>query len=395
VGLFFAAFGADVIRVESGNRPDPIRLAATTRPPSTDEWWEYSWLFHGANAGKRGIAIDLRQEQGLALAWRLIESADVMIENFTPKVFDSFGITYEEIARRNPRAVFVRMPAFGLDGPWRERGGFTQTMEQLCGFAAVTGFVDGAPTMPRAPCDPLGGLHAFFATLVALRAREDSGHGALVEAALIDAALNVAAEVVIEQSATGRPVPRCGNRSPVRAPQGVYQCADDQWLALSVESVEQWRSLRTWLGSPDWASDEGLDSAAGRRTMHDQIDAALSDILKNMPASTARSELAAAGVPVGIVITPPYIDQNEQLLARGFFEKLDHRVTGPLTYPGLPFKLNSKLGPWFKSAAPTFGQHNHEVLVGELGCSPEQLASLLAMGVVSDRPGFASARAED
>src|ERR1019366_1749781 len=140
VGCIFAALGADVIRVESGSRPDPIRLAATTRTAPADNWWEYSWLYHGANAGKRGVAIDLGQESGLALAWQLIEGADVIVENFTPKVFDSFGVTAEEIARRNPRAIYLRMPAFGLDGPWRERGGFTQTMEQLCGFAAVTGF---------------------------------------------------------------------------------------------------------------------------------------------------------------------------------------------------------------------------------------------------------------
>lgn len=391
VGLLFAALGADVIRVESGNRPDPIRLAATTRPPSVDNWWEYSWLFHGANAGKRGIAIDLRQQQGLELAWQLIDRADVIIENFTPKVFDSFGITADEVARRNPRAIYVRMPAFGLDGPWRERGGFTQTMEQLCGFAAVTGFVDGPPTMPRAPCDPLGGLHAFFATLVALSARDQSGSGALVESALIDAALNVAAEVVIEQSATGLPVPRCGNRSPVHAPQGVFECADGQWLAISVESLAQWHALRGWLGEPDWATDQALDDEPGRQAHHDQIDAALRSACEIRTALTARTELVAAGVPVGIVITPPYIDQHQQLLARGFFEKLDHRITGPLSYPGLPFKLNSKLGPWFTNAAPTFAQHNHEVLIEDLGCTAEQMESFLSTGVVSERPGFASA----
>jgi crotonobetainyl-CoA:carnitine CoA-transferase CaiB-like acyl-CoA transferase len=386
VGLLFSALGADVIRVESGNRPDPIRLAATTRNSPTEDWWEYSWLVHGANAGKRAVAIDLRQESGLALAWRLIEGADVVIENFTPKVFDSFGITGEEVARRNPRAIYMRMPAFGLDGPWRERGGFTQTMEQLCGFAAVTGFADGAPTMPRAPCDPLGGLHAFFAALVALVHRDQSGTGSLVESALLETALNVAAEVVIEQSATGNPVPRCGNRSPVFAPQGVYQCADGQWIAISVETVEQWHALRHWLGDPEWAADPSLEEVGRRVAIHDQIDAALNQFCGTMPAPAARSGLASLGVPAGVVITPPYIDQNDQLLARGFFEELDHPVTGSLIYPGLPFKLTSRPGNWLKSAAPTFGQHNQEILGGELGCSPEEMVTLLSTGAVSDQP---------
>jgi crotonobetainyl-CoA:carnitine CoA-transferase CaiB-like acyl-CoA transferase len=391
VGCIFAALGADVIRVESGSRPDPIRLAATTRTAPADNWWEYSWLYHGANAGKRGVAIDLRQESGLALAWQLIEGADVIVENFTPKVFDSFGVTADEISRRNPRAIYLRMPAFGLDGPWRERGGFTQTMEQLCGFAAVTGFVDGAPTMPRAPCDPLGGLHACFAALVALAQRERSGSGSLVEAPLIEAALNVAAEVVVELGATGLGVPRCGNRSPVLAPQGVYECADGQWLAISVESAAHWHALRTWLGSPEWAADPALDDVARRREIHDQIDVAVHHLVETMSATAARDELIAASVPVGVVITPPYIDRHEQLLARGFFEKLDHAVAGPLLYPGLPFKLTTKLDGWFARAAPAFAQHNHEVLVEELGCSTAQMAALLSTGAVSDRPGIAQA----
>jgi len=391
VGLLFAALGADVIRVESGSRPDPIRLAATTRNAPTDKWWEYSWLFHGANAGKRGVAIDLRQPSGLGLAWQLIEGADVIVENFTPKVFDSFGVTADEIARRNPQAIYLRMPAFGLDGPWRDRGGFTQTMEQLCGFAAVTGFVDGAPTMPRAPCDPLGGLHACFAALVALSHRDQSGSGALVEAALIEAALNVAAEVVVEQSATGLPVPRCGNRSSVLAPQGVYQSADGQWLAVSVESTAQWYALRTWLGSPEWADSSALDNSARRAEIHDQIDAALNQVINVKSAVIARDELIEVGVPVGIVITPPYIDRHPQLLAREFFEKLEHPIAGTLLYPGLPFKLTSKLDRWFERPAPTFAQHNQEVLMDELGCSSQEMVALRATGAVSDLPGFAHA----
>ena len=120
--------------------------------------------------------------------------------------------------------------------------------------------------------------------------------------------------------------------------------------------------------------------------MHDQIDIAVDHAVETMSATVARDQLIAAGVPVGVVITPPYIDRHEQLLARGFFEKLDHAVAGPLLYPGLPFKLTTKLDGWFTRAAPTFAQHNHEVLVDELGCSSEQMAALLSTGAVSDRP---------
>jgi crotonobetainyl-CoA:carnitine CoA-transferase CaiB-like acyl-CoA transferase len=145
------------------------------------------------------------------------------------------------------------------------------------------------------------------------------------------------------------------------------------------------------LGSPEWAADPALDEVARRREMHDQIDIALHHVAQAMSATAARDELITAGVPVGVVITPPYIDRHEQLLARGFFEKLDHAVAGPLMYPGLPFKLTTKLDGWFARAAPTFAQHNHEVLMDELGCSPTHMAALLSTGAVSDRPGIAQA----
>jgi crotonobetainyl-CoA:carnitine CoA-transferase CaiB-like acyl-CoA transferase len=140
-----------------------------------------------------------------------------------------------------------------------------------------------------------------------------------------------------------------------------------------------------------WATDPALDEVARRRELHDQIDIALHHVAQSMSATAARDGLITAGVPVGVVITPPYIDRHEQLLARGFFEKLDHAVAGPLMYPGLPFKLTTKLDGWFARAAPTFAQHNHEVLMDELGCSSAHMAALLSTGAVSDRPGIAQA----
>ena len=212
-----AALGADVVKVESVQRPDGMRY--TTTPPRAEQWWEWGPVFHGANTGKRGITLDLNDPEGLALAKRLVAGADAVIENFSPRVMENFGLDWDAVHAVNPRAVMVRMPAFGLDGPWRDRTGFAQTMEQITGMAWVTGFADGPPLIPRGACDPLAGMHAVFALLVALEARDRTGEGMLVEVTMVEAALNAAAEQVVEHSADGhaaRPRTATGARSPRR-----------------------------------------------------------------------------------------------------------------------------------------------------------------------------------
>ena len=171
-------------------------------------------------------------------------AADAAVENFSPRVMDNLGLVYDELAALNPRLIMVRMPAFGLDGPWRDRVGFAQTMEQLTGMAWLTGFADGPPVIPRGPCDPLAGLHALVALLVALEHRARTGRGQLIEATMVEAALNAAAEMVLEHGAYGTHLARDGNRGPVGAPQNLYACrGDDRWLALAVTSDAQWRAL--------------------------------------------------------------------------------------------------------------------------------------------------------
>ena len=149
----------------------------------------------------------------------------------------------------------IRMPAFGLDGEWRDRPGFATTMEQLAGMCWTTGYPDGPPVNPGGVGDPIAGTHAVLATLVALDERDRTGTGVMVEAPLIEPALNVAAEAIVEAGAYGTVLERMGNRSRTAAPQNTYPAAgDDQWLALAIETDEQWRALGAVLGHPTWAS---------------------------------------------------------------------------------------------------------------------------------------------
>jgi crotonobetainyl-CoA:carnitine CoA-transferase CaiB-like acyl-CoA transferase len=147
-----ASMGADVIHVESVQRPDGMRMAGGVFY-GEPQWWERSAIFLAANTNKRGLALDLNSPTGRDVALRLMATSDVVVENFTPRVMSNFGLDWDAVRAANPRVIFVRMPAFGLSGPWRENTGFAQTMEQMTGLAWVTGYPDDQPLIQRGPSE--------------------------------------------------------------------------------------------------------------------------------------------------------------------------------------------------------------------------------------------------
>jgi crotonobetainyl-CoA:carnitine CoA-transferase CaiB-like acyl-CoA transferase len=379
-----ALLGADVVKVESVTRPDLMRYTAA-KPASEDGWWEWGPMFHAANAGKRGITLDLGHPEGVDVFERLVATADLLVENYTPRVMDQFGLGWDRLHEVNPELIMVRMPAFGLDGPWRDNTGFAQTMESISGMAWLTGFADGPPVLVRGACDPLAGMHAVIAALLALGHRDRHGGGHLVESVMVEAALNAAAEQVIEHSVSGIVLGRNGNRGPGAAPQGLYPCAgSDRWLALAVADDAHWDALRAVLGEPAWADDPRLRTAGGRRAAHDLIDDELRSWTKDRDADELAELLARAGVPAGVVIPAREVVDNPQIRHRGLFEPERHPLTGDHELPTLPFRF-SRVPAWLRRPSPSLGEHNHEVLT-ELGLSPDEIAALGERGVIGDRP---------
>jgi crotonobetainyl-CoA:carnitine CoA-transferase CaiB-like acyl-CoA transferase len=219
--------------------------------------------------------------------------------------------------------------------------------------------------------------------LLALIERDQSGGGRLVETVMVEAALNAAAEQVAEYGATGTVLRRDGNRGPVAAPQGVYPCAgEDRWLALAVVTDEQWRSLRTVTGDPEWAADISSATTEDRRRNHDAIDTALARWTRDKDADEAAAALVAAGVPAAAVIPSRQIASNPQLRSRHLFEMEQHAVTGDHEIPMLPFRF-SRVDRWLRSPAPTLGEHNTEVL-SEIGLAPSAISELRQAGIVGE-----------
>jgi crotonobetainyl-CoA:carnitine CoA-transferase CaiB-like acyl-CoA transferase len=358
-----AAFGADVIKIESIQRPDGIRYSGGMRT-DVDDWWEYGWVFQAMNTNKRSVTLDLASEDGIGLFKKLVSQADAVIENFSPRVMDHFGLGGDVLLELNPKLVAVRMPAFGLTGPWRDRVGFAPTMEQIAGLAWVTGLPDGPPIAPRGACDPLAGAHAAFALLAALEFAERTGHGQLVEVPMIETVLNVTAIQTIEFEVFGEIISRRGNRGHTTVMQDLYQCrGDDNWIAISVGTDEQRRALADLTGQ-----------------------ARLDEWLRGQDCHAGVERLAAEGIPAATVVSPSLVTENPQLGHRRFFECLEHPTTGPGLYPTPPFARLEGADKWLFRPPPTLGEHNAEVLTGLCGLTDAELERLTEQGVIGTRP---------
>ena len=348
---WLSAMGADVIKVEAVQRPDGIRFSAAVRPSDEPKFYEMSAVFHSANLGKRGITLDLGHPDGLALARRLIEQCDVVVENFTPRVLEQFGLDYDAVRAARADAVMVRLPAFGLTGPWRDRPGFAQTMEQITGMAWVTGYEGGPPIIPGGVVDPMVGAHAALAIVAALEHRDRTGEGQLVEVSLLEVATAVTAEQVIRYSIDGTLLDRRGTT-------GAYATlGDDTWIALDVASDPMAPEERA-----EWCATREPEAAA--------------------------AELRAAGVPAAAMV-PGYLTLDDpQLRARGFFETVDHQYVGEQHYPTWPMRMSAGPARYWRGPAPTLGQHTDEVLRDRLGVTDDELARLRDEHVIGTTPYF-------
>jgi crotonobetainyl-CoA:carnitine CoA-transferase CaiB-like acyl-CoA transferase len=393
---FLAMLGAEVIHLESVSRPDGTRLIAGI-PITEDQWWEKSPIFAALNTNKKDLTLDLQTPRGRELLRRLISTCDVIVENFTPRVLDQIGLDFAAVQAARPGAVMVRMPGFGLDGPWRDNPAFAYAIESASGLSWLTGYPDRPPYEPYSIGDPNAGVHALNGLLLALEHRRRTGQGVLVEAAMVDAALSVSAEQIIEYSAYGSLLQRMGNRGPTAAPQNLYRSADidefgrlDSWVAIAVATDDQWEGLCRAVGSPSWATSPRLSTEAGRRAHHGLIDEHLAAWCEDRGRDDIVRTLWDAGVPVAKVMQPHRQTELDQLAFRGFFEEVEHPVNGRAKLSTVPMRFSGGPGLFHTHSAPLLGQHNHELLA-ELGLTPSEIADLEADGIIGCAPPMRTA----
>ena len=384
--MYLGALGADVIKIESTRRPDGFRFSGAV-PEMGDDWYERGGVFAGTNLDKRELTLELSTDEGKALLLRLVKRADVVLENYSARVVEQFGIGYDDLCAIKPDVIMVRMPGFGLEGPWREYVGWAMVIEQATGMASLTGPPE-RPMHPGGLADPVIGMHAAVAVQAALAHREHTGEGQLIEVAQLETGANLTAELVLEWSVRRETPAREGNRDPRMAPQGVYPCFSEgptpEWVALSVQDDTQWQALASALEREDWVADRGLAALAGRRARHDEIDDAIATWTRSRSPGEVVVAMRSAGLAVAPVLVVPRMYDDPQLVARGYYQELDHARTGRRRYPGWPVQF-SFLAQHHRRGAPTLGEHNREILTEDLGLTDAEVDALARDGIIGDR----------
>lgn len=378
-----ADLGADVIKVEAIQYPDWWR-GVDRRPAYVDSMtYEMMLSFSIMNRNKRGITLDLTRPQGLALAKRLLAEADVVVDNYSVDVLPKLGLGYEVLRTLNPRLVMMSMSAFGADSVHRDCRAYGSTLEQGSGLPSVIGNPDEPPAMSHfAFGDAVGGLNGCAAVLVALIHAHNTGHGQFIDLALIECMMPFAAPWITVHSIGGMPPRRYGNRHPEFVPHGCFRCAgEDNWIIVTATDGDMWQRLALLIGRPDWAMDASLNSAEARRGIEEVIERGVEAWTRTRDADQAMSELQAAGVAAGVARLPIDLLNDRHLRSRAFLQEVERPFVGWHPQPSMPIREGAR--PYaIRTAAPTLGQHNREILSGVLGLSGAEIARLEREGII-------------
>ena len=360
--------------------------------------WNRVGLFTAHARNKRSVTLGVHKPLGRETFLRLAEHCDVLIENNSVDLMDKLGIGWDDVSARNPRLIMVRLPSVGLEGPYRSHLGFGINFESLCGFTAIRGYADAdlgdvdAVFHMDAATGPAGAL----AVMAALRQREKTGRGALVEVSQCENMMNHIGELIVEASGTGVRHERIGNRHRERAPQGVYRCRDasdppgqtlpnahgpDRWAVISVGTDAEWAGLCRAMGDPAWSLDDRFGSAEGRRDHHDQIDAGISGWTATLDQYEVFQRCQAEGVPAAPVLTESGCYADPHLRERGLFRETGSDELGTHEYAAHIFGWDGPALAW--GPIPRLGEHNRDVYQGVLGMTDEEYAALEADGHIA------------
>ena len=382
--------GAEVIRIESCTRMDGYRVSGFYKNDVSGEFWNRAVNFYEQNRGKKSLTLDLAQPAGLETLVNLIAVSDVFVENFTPRVISNFGLEFDDLRKVKPDIIMVSSTGYGHTGPWSGFGAIGYGTEAACGLASITGYIDGPPSIPELPyADYTAGEHTVFAIMAALMHRAATGEGQFIDVSQTQTLTATVPEPLMDYTFNGRVTGTSGNRDERWAPQGTYPCkGDDSWISLTVRSDKEWAALCGVLKRPEWVSDLRFADGLSRIHNHDLIDTMMSEMTVHRPAGDLQYALQAAGVPAGAVLDGKALLFNQHLTDRGFYEVVTHaESTGmpPLPYAGRPWKFGETPGE-IRSAAPTLGEHNREVLAALLGFDDAQIAKMKESSVIGNSP---------
>jgi crotonobetainyl-CoA:carnitine CoA-transferase CaiB-like acyl-CoA transferase len=378
-----ADLGADVIKIEATQYPDWWRGVDRRPAYVLEQMYEKSVRYCIMNRNKRGITLDLTRPQGsnwpsgwspTPTWWSIIIPVEVL-----PKL----GLGYDVLSKLNPKLVMMSMSAFGAGSANRDCRAYGSTLEQGSGLPGVVGDVCGPPVMSHTAFgDAVGGLNGCAAVLTALIHAQLTGKGQFIDLAQIECMMPFAAPWIIAHAIDGKEPVKYGNRHPDFVPHGCFPCAGaDNWIVVAVSSDAMWPKLAKLLGRADWASDPKLATAFGRGAIESEIETAVAAWTAARDPEAAMNALQAAGVAAGVARLPIELLNDPQLQARGFIQQVDRAFIGPHPQPSMPFRETEKPFP-IRSAPPTLGEHNREILGGMLGLSDAEIDQLMRDGII-------------
>lgn len=379
-----AWLGADVIKVERPGAGEQGRQASADLP-GVDAFY-----FIFLNANKRGITLDLGSQRGREILRRLVERADVLVENFRPGTMERWGLGYDGLSALNPGLVYASIKGFGA-GPFEDYLAFDPIAQATGGAISITGFEDGDPVKPGPTIGDTGtGLHAALGIVAALYDRQLTGRGQAVEVAMQDAVVNFCRIAFSHGWRTQAAHRRTGNGNQLRtsAPSGAYACKpagpNDFCFIYTSRALEagnrQWTRLLQAIGREDLVGDPRFDSPQNRVTHGADVDAALEEFTCRHHKREVMEKLGAAQVPVGAVFDTWELTNDVSLRERGTMVTFEHPQRGEITMPGWPVRMSRSAVP--VTTSPLLGEHSEQVYAELLDFGPDELAALRADGVI-------------
>ena len=374
-----ATLGAEVIKIESPNNGDPIRgygpFASPTSTIDTGAWFLY------LNTSKQSIPLAITSEQGQSIVKDLINSADILVENFSPDTMDSLGLSYDELHKINPQLVVTSISNYGQTGPYKDWKGTELNLYATGGLMNITGEPEGTPLKEGAPLAQLGtGQNAFVASMTALMHAEETGSGQHIDLSIAEYATNVLENALMQYSYSGQEYSRVGNRGYGRAAWGIYPCGDG-YVGIIAGPDQNWPEVSNIMEREE-LGEEKYASRQGRLLYADEVDALMLPWLLDNNKVDIFKAGQEHGLGFSFVANMQDILEMEQLEARDYFVDLDHPVAGTLKYPGPPISPHTEVAAWVYQRAPLLGENTEEIICKKLGYSQETFLSLRSDGVV-------------
>ena len=374
-GMVLADMGAEVIKIETRQRMDYMRLGRPIIGDQPDP--EQNPMFHNVNRGKLSVTLNTTKPEAIDLALRLAEECDVVIENFSPGVMDRLGLSYSDLSGVNPRLVMASISSNGQTGPLRDLRAYAPSVGALAGLDSTLGYDGERPLgLKHAYADVCGAVHAVFAITAALYQRQRTGRGQFIDVSMLRATVATMGAGLMEYELTGRVMTPRGAHDPVLAPYGNYPCAgDDTWVSIAVGAEPEWQGLKEAMGNPPWTEEPDFASRYARLRHRKELDRHLSEWTPAFSAEEITELLQSHGVAAFPVMGAEERLFNPHFLERGLYSDIEHPSLGAEPIFNLMWKLDGQ-PPAIRRHAPLLGEHNREVLGGLLGISNEEISRL-------------------